>query len=413
MNNTLFNTQELSQPLADRLRPENLQDFIGQEQLVSKGKVLEVMIQHDRIPSMIFWGPPGVGKTTLARIIAQKTRAEFKMLSAVDAGVADVHKIIVQAEAALRLGVRTILFLDEIHRFSKSQQDRFLPHVEKGTIVLIGATTENPSFEVIAPLLSRSRVYVFKELSYVHLSRLIDRALASPKGLNKQFSIAEDARDMIIAGSGGDARTVLNTLELAAQMASYEKSVCIMQQHVVQAQDRDFVRYDKKGDDHYNTISAFIKSMRGSDANAALYWMMRMLDAGEDPKFIARRMVIFASEDIGNHDPQALILATSCFEAVEKVGLPECALNLSQVALYLANARKSRSATDALEAARSLVAQTRDQQVPMHLRNPVTKLMKEVGYGGYKMPGSRGFTKQTYLPKELHKNDMASLGGEK
>ncbi len=404
METTLFNTPSQTQPLADRLRPKELKDFIGQELLVGKGQVLEVVIRQDRIPSMLFWGPPGVGKTTLARIIAQKTQAEFKMLSAVDAGVADVHKIIVEAAAAQRLGVRTILFLDEIHRFSKSQQDRFLPHVEKGTIILIGATTENPSFEVIAPLLSRSRVFVFKELSYVHLSRLIDRALASQEGLDKHFSLAEDARDMIIAGSGGDARTVLNTLELAAQMAVYEKASCIMQQHVVSAQDRDFVRYDKKGEDHYNTISAFIKSLRGSDAKAALYWMIRMLDAGEDPKFIARRMVIFASEDVGNKDPQALILATSCFQAVEKIGLPECALNLSQVTMYLANARKSREATESLEAARQSVSATRDQQVPMHLRNPVTKLMKEVGYGGYKMPNDKNFPQQIYLPEKVQKS---------
>ncbi len=382
-------------PLADRLRPEKLSDIVGQEHLVGTGKIIHEIVTKKQPTSLILWGPPGSGKTTLARIMARETGAEFVELSAVTAGKADVVKVINQAEQNQRLSVTTILFVDEIHRFNKAQQDAFLPHVENGTIILIGATTENPSFEVINPLLSRSRVLVVEPLSKAEIIKIIKKASKTEKIPAKR--LPAKSLDLLAELSGGDARVALGNLELAAQLTKGT----ITSEVIKTAAQKRIPGYDKAGEQHYNVISAFIKSLRGSEANAALYYMARILQAGEDPKFIARRMVILASEDIGLAAPAALNLAVSTFLAVERIGLPECQLNLFHCAAVLAKAPKSRQVADAMSAAFTAASDHPDLPVPLHLRNAPTKLMKDLGYqkgtkweAGFKHP-------EGYLPPEL------------
>jgi len=385
-----------NRPLAERLRPEKLDDIVGQVHLVGGGKIIHEIIEHKQPTSLILWGPPGSGKTTLARIIARETGAEFVELSAVTSGKADVVKVIERAEQNRRLGMQTILFVDEIHRFNKAQQDAFLPHVEDGTIILIGATTENPSFEVINPLLSRSRVLVLEPLSKDEIVTIIKHAAKAEKLSAKK--LPAKSIDLLAELSGGDARVALGNLELAIQLSNDQTITPAIVETAAQTR---LPGYDKKGEYHYNIISAFIKSMRGSDANAALYYLARMLQAGEDPKFIARRMVIFASEDIGLAAPAALNLAVSTFLAVERIGLPEAQYNLFHCASVMAKAPKSRQVSDAMYAAVRAAKDYPDLPVPLQLRNAPTKLMKDLGYGkgtkweaGFKHP--KGF-----LPDEL------------
>jgi putative ATPase len=366
-------------PLAEVLRPEKLKDVVGQEHVLGRGKVLYELVHQKQLTSLLLWGPPGSGKTTLARIIAQETGAEFIELSAVTSGKADVVKVIEHAKTNHRLGMQTVLFIDEIHRFNKAQQDAFLPHVETGTIVLIGATTENPSFEVITPLLSRSRVIVLEPLSHGDIKRILRRAL---KHLGRTSRLTPKAIDMLADISGGDARIALGNLELVLSLAGPETK--ITPDVITQTIQKRPPSYDKSGDAHYNMVSAFIKSLRGSDANAALYYLARMLDAGEDPKFIARRMVIFASEDVGIALSSALNLAVSTFQAVERIGMPECQYNLYHCALVLAKCQKSRVVTDVMHRAQAAAKQHDNLPVPLHLRNAPTKLMKDLDYGkGY------------------------------
>jgi putative ATPase len=380
-----------TRPLAERRRPEKLDDIIGQEHLVSEGKIIREMIARQQPTSLILWGPPGSGKTTLARIIARETGAEFVELSAVTAGKADVLKVIEHAAQNQRLGMQTILFVDEIHRFNKAQQDAFLPHVESGIVTLIGATTENPSFEVINPLLSRSRVLVLEPLNKDEIIKIIKGAAKAEKLSAKH--LPAKSIDLIAELSGGDARVALGNLELAQQLAGKKT---ITQQIVETAAQSKVPGYDKKGESHYNVISAFIKSMRGGDATATLYYLARMLQAGEDPKFVARRMVVFASEDIGMAAPAALNLAVSTFQAVERIGLPEAQYNLFHCASVLAKTPKSRQVADAMSAALKTAGDYPDLPVPLQLRNAPTKLMKDLGYGkgtkwqaGFKHP--KGF----------------------
>ena len=368
-----------SRPLAERQRPEDLADIVGQEHLVGAGKIIREIIENKQPTSLILWGPPGSGKTTLARIIANQTGAEFVELSAVTSGKADVVKVIERAGQNRRLGMQTILFVDEIHRFNKAQQDAFLPHVEDGTITLIGATTENPSFEVINPLLSRSRVLVLEPLSKDEIVSIIKKAAKAEKLPLKR--LPAESIDLLAEMSGGDARVALGNLELAVQLAG---SKVITPKIVETAAQTRLPGYDKKGEYHYNVISAFIKSMRGSDATASLYYLARMLQAGEDPKFIARRMVVFASEDIGMAAPAALNLAVSTFLAVERIGLPEAQYNLFHCATVLAKAPKSREVSDAMSAAVRTAKDYPDLPVPLQLRNAPTRLMKDLGYNrGY------------------------------
>ncbi len=398
-------------PLADRIRPETLDQFVGQEHIVGEGRILRKMIKEDKIVSIIFWGPPGSGKTTLARIIAHLTKSHFVQFSAVASGVADVRKVVKEARARLKAYNRkTILFIDEIHRFNKAQQDAFLPHVEDGTIILIGATTENPSFEVIGPLLSRTRVFTLERLGPEEIKKILDQALKNKKkGLGQyKIKIAPKALDLIIEGSNGDARVALNAVEIGTETNKPDKEGVryIDLSTAEEALQSKALLYDKAGEEHYNVISAFIKSMRGSDPDAALYWLARMIEAGEDPRFIARRMVIFASEDVGNADPQALSVATAAAQAVEFVGMPEAQLNLAQAATYLASAPKSNASLVGLLAAKKDVKKTLNLPVPLHLRNPVTSLMKSLDYGkDYKYPHNfpEGKVKQEYLPKGLEK----------
>lgn len=382
-------------PLADRMRPVRLADIVGQAHLVGEGKIIREIIDKKQPTSLILWGPPGSGKTTLARIIAHETGAEFIEISAVSAGKADVNKVIEQARVNQRLGMRTILFVDEIHRFNKAQQDAFLPHVENGTIILFGATTENPSFEVINPLLSRSRVLVLEPLAKPDIIKIIKQAAKVDK-LNAKRLPAKSI-DLLAELSGGDARIALGNLELATQLTKG----AITPEVVETAAQRRVPGYDKAGEYHYNLISAFIKSMRGSDANAALYYLARILQTGEDPKFIARRMVVFASEDVGLAASAALNLAVATFQAVERIGMPECQYNLFHCATVLAKTKKSRAVADAMVGAQSAARDYPDLAVPLHLRNAPTRLMKELGYqegynwqAGFK-PG-KGF-----LPKEI------------
>ncbi|MDO5343583.1 MAG: replication-associated recombination protein A [Candidatus Saccharibacteria bacterium] len=361
------------QPLAERMRPQTLDDVIGQGQLLADGEILRRIVRQKEPVSLILWGPPGTGKTTLARIIAREVEAEFVELSAVTSGKKDVERVIEHARQNWNLGLRTILFVDEIHRFNKAQQDAFLPHVESGLITLIGATTENPSFEVIPALLSRTRVLVLRPLSKDEITAILKRAL---KTLNKTKQVAPKALDYLAEMSAGDARVALGNLELALSFG--EK---VTPEVVRAAAQKKLPGYDKAGDMHYDVISAFIKSMRGSDVRATLYYLARMIDAGEDPKFIARRMVIFASEDIGLAGNGALSLAVATFEAVERVGLPEANYNLYHCAVALARSPKSRETTDLMHAAQDLAKQFPHSQVPLHLRNAPTRLMKDLGYG--------------------------------
>ena len=393
-------------PLAERMRPGTLDDFVGQKHLVGPGKPIRSMIENNDIVSMILWGPPGVGKTTLALIIANLVKTEFVQLSAVSSGVKDVRQAIEQAAYSQKhLGKKTILFIDEIHRFNKGQQDSLLHSVESGTIILIGATTENPSFEVISPLLSRCRVYVLEELSKDDFLFIISSALNNDVELKEKKIEIED-KDILIQFSGGDARRLLNGLDLAVKLAKPDKKgvIKLTNDVIKEAYQANYIKYDKNAEEHYNIISAFIKSIRGSDPDAAVYWLARMLKGGEDPKFVARRLIILASEDIGNADPYAITLATSAFTAIDYIGMPEAQLVLSQAATYLASCPKSNSSTIAIGQANSDVENLPAYDVPLHLRNAPTKLMKDLDYHkGYKYSHDfeGNFAEQDYLPKEL------------
>jgi len=398
----------MSEPLAERLRPRTLDDYIGQKHLVGEGAVLRKMIDAGRISSFILWGPPGVGKTTLAQIIANKLETPFYTLSAVTSGVKDVRDVIERAQKGRFFNEASpILFIDEIHRFSKSQQDSLLGAVEKGVVTLIGATTENPSFEVIRPLLSRCQLYVLKSLEKDDLMELLHRALTQDIYL-KERNIELKETGAMLRYSGGDARKLLNILELVVETAS-DGDVEITDAFVEQCLQQNPLAYDKDGEMHYDIISAFIKSIRGSDPDAALYWMARMIEGGEDPEFIARRMVISAAEDIGLANPNALLLANAAFDAVMKIGWPEGRIPLAECAVYLATSPKSNSAYLGIDAALGLVQRTGNQPVPLHLRNAPTKLMKDLGYhDGYKyshdFPGH--FTQQQYMPDALQQERL-------
>ena len=393
-------------PLADRMRPRNLDEFVGQEHLVGRAGILRTMLISDRVSSVIFWGPPGVGKTTLAQLIAQYTKSRFVKFSAVTATLDDVRKAVKTArELYAAFKQRTILFVDEIHRFNKLQQDAFLPAVEDGTIILIGATTENPSFEIIPPLLSRTKIFILKSLDEKHLKQIIRTALTDKeRGLGeKNLKLDPKAEAMIISAANGDTRIALNILEDLAGLVG--KNRAITKELVEKLLQYQVLRYDKKGDEHYNTISAFIKSMRGSDPNAALYYLARMIHGGEDPLFIARRMVIFASEDIGMADVNALPLAIAAMQAVDFVGMPEAQINLAHCAVYLATAKKSNASYIGLKKALSDVKETLNEPIPLHLLNAPTTLMKKLGYGkDYKYPHNHKDEELTgiqYLPDKL------------
>ena len=392
-----------NKPLAERMRPKSLEDYIGQQHLVGPGKVLRKMIDSGVVSSFILWGPPGVGKTTLAMIIAEQLKRPFYVLSAVSSGVKDVREVIQKAEGQRFFNTpNPILFIDEIHRFSKAQQDSLLAAVEKGTVTLIGATTENPSFEVISPLLSRCQVYVLKSQEKKDLEDLIDRAVTKDYYLSKR-NITVKEKEAMISYSGGDARKLLNILELVVNGLG-EGDIVIDNEAVHRELHENPLMYDKDGEQHYDIVSAMIKSIRGGDPNAAVYWMARMLQGGEDPKFIARRLIISAAEDIGLANPNAILIANTCFEVVHKIGMPEARIPLSECVIYLATSPKSNSAYLAIDAAIATVKQTGNSPVPLHLRNAPTKLMKDLNYGqDYKYPHDYpgNFVEQPYLPEEL------------
>ena len=394
------------EPLAERLRPRNLDEYIGQKHLVGQGAVLRRMIDSGHVSSFILWGPPGVGKTTLAQIVARKLDVPFYTLSAVTSGVKDVRDVIQKASQNRFFNTSSpILFIDEIHRFSKSQQDSLLGAVEKGVVTLIGATTENPSFEVIRPLLSRCQLYVLKSLDKSDLEELLQRALTTDVELKKKDVVVEQS-EALMRYSGGDARKLLNILELVVESAG-DNRVVIDNNTVVECLQQNPLAYDKDGEMHYDIISAFIKSIRGSDPDAALYWMARMIEGGEDPQFIARRMVISAAEDIGLANPNALLLANAAFDTVMKIGWPEARIPLAECAVYLATSAKSNSAYLGIDSALATVRQTGNQPVPMHLRNAPTKLMADLGYSdGYKYPHDYpgNFARQQYLPDDLQQH---------
>lgn len=383
---TLFDNPA-AQPLAARLRPTRLEDYVGQQHLLGPGKVLRRLIEADQISSMIFWGPPGVGKTTLARIIAQRTQSEFIDFSAVTSGIKEIRRVMEQAETNRRFGGRTILFVDEIHRFNKAQQDAFLPFVEKGSILLIGATTENPSFEINGALLSRCKVFVLQPLGQADLTSLLHRALTDPRGFGGQeIQVEEDMLATIAAFANGDARTALSTLEMVILNGETEAggTVTVTWETIEQCTAQKSLLYDKKGEEHYNLISALHKSMRNSDPDAAVYWLARMLEAGEDPLYVARRVVRFASEDIGLADPRALEQAVAAYQACHFLGMPECTVHLTQAVVYLSLVPKSNALYTAYEAAKKDAQEQLAEPVPLVIRNGVTKLMGELGYGkGY------------------------------
>ncbi|PWM54303.1 MAG: AAA family ATPase [Bacillota bacterium] len=383
---TIFE-QPTSEPLAARLRPRDLDEFFGQEHLLGKGKVLRRIIESDQVGSMIFWGPPGVGKTTLARIIARRTKAKFIDFSAVTSGIKEIKQVMNEAENARRFGEKTILFVDEIHRFNKAQQDAFLPYVEKGSIILIGATTENPSFEVNGALLSRCKVFVLQALKTEDLVKLLKHALSDERGFGGQnVSIADEALELIANFANGDARSALSTLEMAVLNGDIDETgaVTVTDETIEQCTSKKSLLYDKTGEEHYNLISALHKSMRNSDPDAAVYWLARMLEAGEDPIYIARRVTRFASEDVGLADPQALRLSIAAFEACRLIGMPECSVHLTEAVVYLSLAPKSNALYMAYEAAKKDALTMLSEPVPLVIRNAPTKLMKELDYGkGY------------------------------
>ncbi|WP_417608759.1 replication-associated recombination protein A [Owenweeksia hongkongensis] len=402
----------MSAPLAERLRPKSFDDYIGQEELLGKNGSLKKLLNQKIVPSMIFWGPPGVGKTTLAGLIAKEVDRPFFTLSAINSGVKDVREVIQKAEnqGIFAQGKTPILFIDEIHRFSKSQQDSLLGAVEKGTINLIGATTENPSFEVISALLSRCQVYVLKAMDKEALDILIDRALEQDKWLKSKELVLKE-RQALLRYSGGDARKLLNTLELVAGNIAADEP--ITNETVEQLLRSRPSMYDKNGEQHYDIISALIKSIRGSDPNAAVYWLARMIEGGEDPSFIARRLLISASEDVGMANPNALLLANTTFDAVKKIGWPESRIILSQCAVYLATSPKSNASYEAIGKAQALVKETGDLAVPLHIRNAPTKLMKELGYGAdykYSHAHEGNFADQEYLPNEVSSTTLYNPG---
>lgn len=402
-------------PLPDRLRPNSLENFVGQAGVVGPGSMLRRLLENDEVPSMIFWGPPGTGKTTLARIVAHMTKSRFVQFSAVSSGVAELRKVVAEANEWLQLHeARTILFVDEIHRWNKAQQDAFLPYVENGTVALIGATTENPSFEVNAALLSRCKVFVLERLAPEDIEQLLARALVDCEcGLGSKNVVAEDgALHAIAEVADGDARAALNLLEMAVKATPArpgrgsekgQQVINLTKSAVIKMVRRSHLKYDKGGEEHYNIISALHKSLRGSDADAALYWLGRMLEAGEEPLYVARRLVRFASEDIGLADPQALVQALAAFDAVHKLGMPECDVHLAQATAYLAKAPKSNALYAAYNEVKQDVARTQNDPVPLHLRNAPTGLMRDLGYGrGYIYnPAVDGPVEQDYLPERL------------
>jgi len=390
----------MSVPLAEQLRPKTLDDFLGQDHLVGQHAILRKVIESGNLPSMIFWGPPGVGKTTLAFIIANQLKKPFYILSAISSGVKDIRNII---DESTQSAGGSILFIDEIHRFSKSQQDSLLGAVEKGIIILIGATTENPSYEVISPLLSRCQVYILKSLGKAELITLLNSAVSFlEKSLGKKIIIEEE--EALLRISGGDARKLLNAIELIINTESHLETITVTNAKSIEIIQENIAIYDKSGEMHYDVISGFIKSLRGSDPNAAVYWLARMIEGGEDPLFIARRMVILSSEDIGIANPNALLLANACFDAVHKIGMPESRIILSQTAVYLASSPKSNASYMAIEEALEEVRRTGDLPVPLHIRNAPTRLMKEIGYGkDYKYAHSYegNFIEMEFLPDKI------------
>ena len=384
---SLFDNRETTSPLASRIRPDTLDGFVGQKHLIGEGKVLRNLIEKDQVTSMIFWGPPGVGKTTLARIIAGKTRSSFIDFSAVTSGIKEIKTVMEQAEKNRSMGIRTILFVDEIHRFNKAQQDAFLPYVEKGSIILIGATTENPSFEINSALLSRCKVFVLKALTAEELAELLAAVVKSPKGFgNQHVQISKEQLFFIANFANGDARTALNTLEMAVLNGELDRSgtLSVTNQVLEQCTNKKSLLYDKKGEEHYNLISALHKSMRNSDPDAAVYWLARMLEAGEDPLYVARRLIRFASEDIGIADPQALTQVVAAYQPCHFIGMPECTLNLTQAVVYMAMAPKSNSIYRAYEEAKEDAGTMMAEPVPLQIRNAPTRLMADLHYGeGY------------------------------
>lgn len=377
----------LNEPLANRMRPTSLDGYVGQQHLVGKGKILRQLIENDLVPSMIFWGPPGIGKTTLARIIAHQTKASFINFSAVTSGIKEIREVMKQARTASKMGERTIVFVDEIHRFNKAQQDAFLPYVENGSIILIGATTENPSFEINSALLSRCKVFVLKPLSQEDLLLLLKHAMSAKEGFaNRGILMEQGCLEMIASFSAGDARTALNTLEMAVLNAVEEEgNLCVNKTLIEQCTSRKSFLYDKKGEEHYNLISALHKSMRNSDVQAAVYWLARMLEAGEDPLYVARRLVRFASEDVGMADSRALEICVAAYQAAHYIGMPECSVHLTHAVTYLSLAPKSNTLYTAYESAKADAYQTMKEPVPLQIRNAVTSLMKDLHYGeGYR-----------------------------
>lgn len=384
---SLFDDREKTAPLASRLRPDSLENYVGQRHLIGEGKILRRLIEEDQISSMIFWGPPGVGKTTLARIIAEKTKAKFIEFSAVTSGIKEIKEVMTQAEQNRKMGIRTLLFTDEIHRFNKAQQDAFLPFVEKGSIILVGATTENPSFEINSALLSRCKVFILKALEEEDIRELLTHALNSPRGLgNMQIAIEDSHLAAIARFANGDARTALNTLEMAVFNGRMNEDavLCVDEEVLAQCMNRRSLLYDKNGEEHYNLISALHKSMRNSDPDAAVYWMCRMLDGGEDPLYIARRLVRFASEDVGMADPQALQIAVAVYQACHFLGMPECDVHLTHAVVYLSMAPKSNALYVACEDCKADIKELPAEPVPLWICNAPTDLMREMDYGkGY------------------------------